>query len=102
MTVTGTGSSWIMSGQLFVGSVGNGTLEILAGGAVISDGSTIGDSTGSNGQATVDGAGSLWTNTDILTIGNDNGTIGSLTLRNGGTVIATTCSSASLPARPAR
>ena len=55
---------------------------------------------GSTGAATVDGAGSTWTNSGALYVGN-SGT-GTLTIRNGGGVSAPTVSIARRPARPAR
>jgi T5SS/PEP-CTERM-associated repeat protein len=67
--VSGAGSTWTNgfsslfgSGFLTVGSAGAGTLAITDGGFVSSNaGSSMGSATGSNGLATVDGAGSTWT-----------------------------------------
>ena len=66
VSVAGPGTSkWFCSWALYVGYNGAGTLNITAGGQV-NDGSFryIGFNPGSNGTATVDGAGSTWTNPD--------------------------------------
>lgn len=85
LTVTGVGSSFVSSGNLNVGQDGTGTLNILAGASVTSG---ILDSVGygaqSTGMATVNGAGSLWHNTNNLFVGNSGN--GTLTISGGGTV----------------
>ena len=89
VTVDGAGSTWTNSGTLSVGDRGGGTL-IIQNGAVVSNGAgTIGRLAiaGGSGSVTVDGAGSTWTNSGTLKIG-DAGT-GTLTISNGGTVSAT-------------
>jgi outer membrane autotransporter protein len=85
VTVNGAGS-WTTVG-LFVGSGGTGTLTVEGGGTVTSTATFIGGAAGGIGTVTVDGATSRWTNTGTLTIGNQSGATGSLTLRNGGTAI---------------
>ena len=90
VTVTGPGSSWTNgpSGGLNIGSFGTGTLTIENGGRVINiaigTAATIGNGAGSHGTATVTGAGSIWSNTFGLNIGN-LGT-GTLTIADGGVV----------------
>lgn len=69
-------------GYLFVGIAGQGNLEITHGGSVSDYVGFIG--IGPDGQATVDGAGSIWTNRDHLQVGWFEA--GSLTISNGGTV----------------
>jgi fibronectin-binding autotransporter adhesin len=85
VTVTGAGSSWTTSSDVTVGYSGTGTLSIQGGGTV-SAGSNgyIGNFAGSTGTATVDGAGSTWTNGGGLAVGY--GGIGTLTVSNGGAV----------------
>ncbi len=83
-TVTGAGSSWANSDDLFVGNAGNGTLTIADGGAVSNTDGGIGYGSGSTGAVTVTGAGSAWTNSDDLAVGySGNGT---LTIADGGAV----------------
>ena len=89
VTVTGPGSSWINgpSGGLNIGSFGTGTLTIANGGMVINITAftaNIGNGAGSQGTVTVTGAGSTWSNSSGVNIGN-LGT-GTLTIADGGTV----------------
>jgi len=85
VTVDGSGSLWTTNQYLHLGSDGNGTLNIRNGGAVVNEDRTyIAYAAGSSGTAIVDGAGSTWTHTHDLVVGN----YGSATLeiRNGGAV----------------
>ena len=89
VTVTGPGSSWINgpSGGLNIGSFGTGTLTIANGGKVINITAftaNIGNGAGSQGTVTVTGAGSTWSNSSGVNIGN-LGT-GTLTIADGGIV----------------
>ena len=89
VTVTGPGSSWINgpSGGLNIGSFGTGTLTIANGGRVINITAVtanIGNGAGSHGTVTVTGAGSTWSNSSGVNIGN-LGT-GTLTIADGGIV----------------
>ena len=87
VTVSGSGSRWNNgSSVLYVGSIGNGTLDITAGGAVSNAAGYIGNSTGSTGTVLIDGAGSQWTSSGGLFVGNQGE--GSLTVQNGGSVIS--------------
>jgi T5SS/PEP-CTERM-associated repeat protein len=75
VTVTGPGSSWIngLSGGLNIGSFGTGSLTIVNGGRVINItafAANIGNGAGSQGTVTVTGAGSTWTNSSGLNVGN--------------------------------
>lgn len=69
-TVTGAGSTWAAQGMA-VGYHGAGTLTISNGGAVTTTvwEASIGDSAGSTGAVTVDGAGSTLTASDVV-VGN--------------------------------
>ncbi|APG12420.1 hypothetical protein BKD09_29205 [Bradyrhizobium japonicum] len=84
-TIDGAGSAWTASNLFAVGYYGTGTLTIQNGGTVSNTNiGLIGSNVGSTGTVTVDGAGSAWTNSTNLAVGN-SGT-GTLTIRNGGTV----------------
>ena len=86
-TVSGTGSKWTNSGNLFVGYSGTGTLNIAGGGAVSNSNNPsgyIGYNSGSAGTVTVDGSGSTWTNGWCLYVGCSGS--GTLNITNGGTV----------------
>jgi uncharacterized repeat protein (TIGR01451 family) len=83
-SIDGTGSSWTNFGFFYIGNNGDGTLDVTNGGALNSFGSFayVGYAAQSTGIATIDGAGSLWTNGHGLYIGfNGNGM---LKLTNGG------------------
>jgi T5SS/PEP-CTERM-associated repeat protein/autotransporter-associated beta strand protein len=87
--VTGTGSVWTNTGTMRVGSGGSGnTLVISNGGKVETAGNAfIGYSnTSGNNSVLVSGIGSLWTNSKDLVVGREGG--GSLTVAEGGTVVA--------------
>ena len=89
VTVTGPGSSWNNSpgGGLNIGSFGTGTLTIANGGMVINNTAftaNIGNGAGSQGTVTVTGAGSTWSNSSGVNIGN-LGT-GTLTIADSGIV----------------
>ena len=93
VTVTGPGSSWNNGpgGGLNIGSFGTGTLTIANGGTVINNtafAANIGNGAGSQGTVTVTGAGSTWSNSSGVNIGN-LGT-GTLTIADGGIVTAPT------------
>ena len=85
-TVTGAGSTWIITGGITVGEYGTGTLNITNGGAVSNGGgganSYIGMWSGSMGTVTVDGTGSTW-NSGRLFVGGSTGT---LNITGGGAV----------------
>ena len=70
--------------NLIVGQSGVGTLAVQDGGTLTDFGGFIGDLPGSQGTATVSGAGSTWTNRGTIQVGA-LGT-GTLTIENGGTV----------------
>ena len=83
--VSGTNSKWTNSGNLTVGHFGTGALNITSGGVVSNAGNgLVGDSGDSHGTVTVDGAGSMWTNSGSLDVGLDGH--GTLNITHGGTV----------------
>lgn len=90
--IDGIGSTWTDSGNMIVGEFGSGRLSILNGATVSSTNSFLGLSSGSDGTAIVNGAGSIWTAT-ALYVGGDAagpGGTGLLRILNGGTVNAPT------------
>ncbi len=108
LTVDGTGSTWTNSGRFFVGWDGSGALTISDGGTVSTSGlsvgvwgngrvsiveggvikcggwSNIGNGFHATSEVTVDGAGSTWTNSDLLRVGFWGK--GTLTITDGGLV----------------
>jgi T5SS/PEP-CTERM-associated repeat protein len=85
VAVTGAGSAWETTGDIAVGNVGTGTLNIENGAAVSNDGvSYLGLYAGSTGTATVTGPGSVWENTGKLYVGYLG--VGTLLIENGATV----------------
>jgi len=74
--VYGTGSTWTNTSFLRIGYHGSGTLNISGGGTVSSHSSLVG-----HGVVTVDGAGSMWTNSRELYVGS-----GTLNITNGAAV----------------
>lgn len=86
VTVTGAGSQWNNALALRVGSSGEGSLNIENGGSVTNTDASIGDTFNLNsvGTVVVDGAGSTWTNSGSIGVGNVG--TGSLTISNGGVV----------------
>ncbi|MFA5335578.1 MAG: autotransporter domain-containing protein [Candidatus Omnitrophota bacterium] len=84
VTVTGAGSTWVNTQDMFIGSGSTGTLTISAGGLVSDTYGNIGGFAGGNGTVTVTGAGSTWNNTNDIFVGkNDDGV---LNIQNGGVV----------------
>jgi T5SS/PEP-CTERM-associated repeat protein len=82
-TVSGTGSTWANSGNLTVGSYGNGALNVINGGRASSAAdSYLGYNTGAKGTVNVDGTGSAWTSTGTIIVGY-SGT-GTVNITNGG------------------
>ncbi len=89
-TVSGAGSKWTITGAsnsavgCYVGFCGTGTLNITDSGAVSSSCSYIGWDGGSTGTATVNGAGSTWSNNNWFFVGYSGS--GTLYINNGGAV----------------
>ncbi|WP_334507686.1 autotransporter domain-containing protein [Bradyrhizobium sp. AZCC 1693] len=84
VTVTGPGSNWSNSQDLYVGYFGTGTLTMEGGGTVSSLYGYVGWVPGSEGTVTVTGAGSTWTNSQNLFVGGAG--TGTLTIADGATV----------------
>jgi fibronectin-binding autotransporter adhesin len=85
ITVEGTGSTWNLSGGIYVGHLGNGTLNVVDGGTLKSIGTDyLGLGPGSSGTINVDGNGSTWVHSFELDIGGYG--LGTLNITNGGTV----------------
>ncbi|MEX0612005.1 MAG: hypothetical protein WD738_20210 [Pirellulales bacterium] len=83
INVSGSGSTWTSAGELWIGWLGGGTLDISAGADVTNGVGAIATYAGTS-VATVDGSGSTWTNTDNLFVGNNGD--GTLNITNGGQV----------------
>lgn len=89
ITVTGSGSTWdVSTGQITVGNSGNGTVNVLNGGTVLSHGVLVAEGPLSQGDILISGPGSSWTSTDVWNVG---GAAGSATLlvEDGGAVVIT-------------
>src|SRR5690606_3183884 len=83
-TITGTGSSWVNNGALYVGHAGGGTLTVEAGGEVTNGLGLIGALASSTSAATVTGPDSRWVNSGELIVGVSGR--GTLTIAGGGLV----------------
>ncbi len=83
VVVSGTGSNWTNSGNIYVGNLGNGALDVLGGGQVSSSGLVISATSGVTGVVNISGAGSSLTTSGTFLIGP-----GSALNVNGGTVQA--------------
>ena len=89
VTVSGPNSSWDMTGSLFVGNEGRGTLNVTGGGFVGNDDDFfIGDGAGSRGTVLVSGPGSQLAPVDDNNSGVDvvigNAGTGEVTVEDGG------------------
>src|SRR5262249_22995845 len=86
--VTGSGSVWSNQFDLYVSGFGarSNRLVIEAGGWVSDDSGNIGDTSASNSEALVTGAGSVWSNRTRLVIGNNGASGNRLTVSNGAVV----------------
>jgi T5SS/PEP-CTERM-associated repeat protein len=86
--ISGAGSTWTTASELWVGGRGMGALTVQNGGSLVTDGSGGTDAAviaaleGSRGSVTITGAGSTWTNSTRLNVGN--GGNGELIITNGG------------------
>ena len=88
LTLDGAGTTMTLSaGNVVVGHQTSGTVSVTNGAKVSGISLTIGDRTNGSGSVTIDGAHSLWTNTSGAIVGSGAG-IGSLTISNGGQLIA--------------
>jgi T5SS/PEP-CTERM-associated repeat protein len=83
VTVTGSGSAWINSGDLCVGKAGNGTLQVENGGSVSCSSGVIAWAATSTSTATITGAGSTWTTSNLFVALSGTG---ALNIENGGSV----------------
>lgn len=81
VTVTGSGAALVISEGMWVGYGADGTLLVDSGGSVASGGTWIGSTDDDNDTVIVTGAGSNWTSTGALTLGN-----GTLRVQDGGMV----------------
>ena len=84
VTVAGTGASFNLANNIYVGHNGEGSINIESGGQVTGDNVYIGRYSNSTGTATVSGLGSTWTNSSNLNVGSSGN--GSLNIENEGVV----------------
>ena len=84
VTIGGTSSTWINSGDLYVGRYGNGTLAITSGGAVSNEDAYIANYPNSTGEVTVNGTDSAWINNGNVNVGRNGD--GKLAITGGGIV----------------
>ena len=88
-TVTGAGSSWTSTGNLYVGVIASSNSLVISDGGSVSNqlDAYIGLATNSsNNSVLLTGAGSTWSNTGILYVGY-SGSSNSLVISNQGSVI---------------
>ena len=84
-SVGGIGSSWAMGSSCLIGSSGDGTLTVSAGGLATTVGTvTLGSASTGFGTATVTGAGSRWAMASTQVVGSNG--LGVMTVSNGGEV----------------
>jgi T5SS/PEP-CTERM-associated repeat protein len=96
MNVTGSGSTWSLSDNLFVSgnyftSGGTAVLGIAAGGSVSDVNSWLSQFAGSNAAVTVSGSGSTWSTVQNVYVGGNSGTFGgtaTVSVNSGGTLTA--------------
>lgn len=91
VTVDGAGSAWTCSDTLYVGSEATGIVNILNAATLSTATASVGaaaslNGAGGAGTLTVDGAGSAWTNSGELIVGDNVGGVGVLKIRNAGVV----------------
>jgi T5SS/PEP-CTERM-associated repeat protein/autotransporter-associated beta strand protein len=87
--VTGIGSFWTNTGNLYIGYLGSGNRLVISNGATVAqENGWVGNITdSSNNSVLVTGAGSLWSNSSDIFFGN-SGANNSLVISNGGIVAA--------------
>ncbi|WP_447930163.1 autotransporter-associated beta strand repeat-containing protein [Sphingopyxis fribergensis] len=87
----GNASTWTGASDIVIGELGNGTLNITAGGQVSNQSGWIGSNAGGQGVVNVSGVGtngvaSTWTNNADLFVGYDGN--GTLNITDGGKVVS--------------
>ncbi|WP_142780417.1 autotransporter domain-containing protein [Agrobacterium sp. T29] len=87
-TVSGSGSILRNAGDLYVGGAGEASLHIEADGVVISDSGYVAQLSGSISSVTVSGGGSKWTLGRTLIVGHQSGTMGDVSVTDGGGIQA--------------
>ncbi len=84
-TITGSGSMWTNSFDLYIGIGGSGTLNVASGGQVNTTSSAyLGLGSAATGMATISGAGAKWTSSGDINIGYYGS--GALNVASGGQV----------------
>jgi autotransporter-associated beta strand protein len=85
VTVSGSGSTWTMAGDIFISNGGGAGSLLVANGGVASDTFALAGRPGGVGSVTVTDPGSKWIHSLGLVIGLQGGT-GNMTISNGGQV----------------
>lgn len=84
-SISGSGTSWLIDGDLIVGGNGTGVMVISTGATVTNNNATIGlGSANSTSSLTISGLGSQWTTNGVLTVGSSGG--GDLSVYSGAAV----------------
>ncbi|MBS9478670.1 beta strand repeat-containing protein, partial [Ancylobacter radicis] len=86
VTITGTGSSWTSTANIYAGNFGDATLSVLLGASLSGVDGYVGTELGSVSSATIDGAGSVWTNSGDFFVGHSAGSVGTVTISDGGKI----------------
>ena len=93
VTIEGTGSIWEQNGSLAVGWRGEGHLNIVSGGTVVSAAGSIGRSQTATGTVVIDGSSSRWSIGSHLSVGGtdeESAGRGDIRIMDNGRVEATT------------
>ncbi|MFZ5832549.1 MAG: PEP-CTERM sorting domain-containing protein [Planctomycetota bacterium] len=91
VNIEGSDSTWTVTGSFGprIGGAGNGVVNVLDGGKLITDGASVGGSASATGTVKVHGEGSAWTSASWLRVGS--GGTGSLEISGRGTVNSELC-----------
>jgi T5SS/PEP-CTERM-associated repeat protein len=84
LNITGANSRVNAAVSTQVGVDATGSLSITAGGTLSNTFGTVGYS--GTGDAVISGANSLWSNTTNINVGRNSGSVGTMTISNGGSV----------------
>ncbi len=86
VTVSGAGSTWTSTGNIYVGNGGNGTLSVEAGAIVSAVDGYVSTLTGSTSSLTVTGAASAMNLSGVFIAGYSSGTNATVALSSGGQI----------------
>jgi T5SS/PEP-CTERM-associated repeat protein len=80
------GGNLLVEGHTTIGDAGNGTLQVSDDGQITTSGTTVGNSSGTMGQASVFGFGSLWNDTNDFVVAAAAGGSGTVTVGSQGSL----------------